>query len=120
MDAGGRTSHATASTSSSTRFPASLASRARKNTGSAMPPRSKIEQLPDDVRAELDRKLIEDGFRNYVELAQWLTDRGHASGKSAVGAYGECREGHPSDHAGELCVQQAVAASRGQGGASRR
>lgn len=54
-----------------------------------MPPRSKIEQLPDDVRAELDRKLIEDGFRNYVELAQWLTDRGHAIGKSAVGAYGQ-------------------------------
>lgn len=54
-----------------------------------MPPRSKIEQLPDDLRAELDRKLIEDGFRNYVELAQWLTDRGHAIGKSAVGAYGQ-------------------------------
>ena len=54
-----------------------------------MPPRSKIEQLPDDVRADLDRKLIEDGFSNYVELAQWLTDRGHAIGKSAVGVYGQ-------------------------------
>lgn len=54
-----------------------------------MPPRSKIEQLPDDVRADLDRKLIEDGFSNYVELAQWLTERGHAIGKSAVGAYGQ-------------------------------
>jgi hypothetical protein len=54
-----------------------------------MPPRSKIDQLPDEVRAALDRKLIEDGFRNYVELAAWLTEQGYAIGKSAVGAYGQ-------------------------------
>lgn len=54
-----------------------------------MPPRSKIDQLPESVKAELDRRLIGDGFRNYVELAAWLTERGHAIGKSAVGAYGQ-------------------------------
>src|SRR5690606_14395853 len=40
-------------------------------------------------RSELDRKLIGGGFRGYVDLAQWLTERGHAIGKSAVGAYGQ-------------------------------
>lgn len=54
-----------------------------------MPPRSKIEQLPDELRAALDRKLIEDGFGNYVELADWLTAQGYTIGKSAVGAYGQ-------------------------------
>lgn len=54
-----------------------------------MPPRSKIEQLPDNVRAELDRKLLERGFSGYEELAAWLTEHGHAIGKSAVGVYGQ-------------------------------
>ena len=54
-----------------------------------MPPRSKIEQLPDEVRAELNRRLIDTGFSGYVELAEWLTERGHAIGKSAVGVYGQ-------------------------------
>ncbi len=54
-----------------------------------MPPRSKIDLLPDDVRAELDRKLLGAGFGSYVELAAWLTERGHAIGKSAVGEYGK-------------------------------
>lgn len=53
-----------------------------------MPPRSKIEQFPDEIRAALDRKLIEGGFSNYVDLAGWLTDQGYVIGKSAVGVYG--------------------------------
>lgn len=53
-----------------------------------MPPRSKIEQLPNELRAELDRRLIEGGFSGYVDLAEWLTEVGYAIGKSAVGVYG--------------------------------
>lgn len=54
-----------------------------------MPPRSKIEQLPEALRAELDRKLIGGGFAGYSELAAWLTEQGFSIGKSAVGAYGQ-------------------------------
>jgi hypothetical protein len=53
-----------------------------------MPRPSKIDQLPEELRAELDRKLIEGRFHGYVELAQWLTEQGFSIGKSAVGAYG--------------------------------
>ncbi len=34
--------------------------------------RGKIDQLPDEVRAELDRRLATDSFRNYEWLSQWL------------------------------------------------
>jgi len=54
-----------------------------------MPPASKIDQLPEDVRAELDSKLIASGFGGYVGLAEWLTKQGYSIGKSAVGAYGQ-------------------------------
>lgn len=54
-----------------------------------MPPASKIDQLPEDVRAALDSKLIASGFGGYVGLAEWLTEQGYSIGKSAVGAYGQ-------------------------------
>src|SRR5262245_53058081 len=54
-----------------------------------MPPRSKIEQLPEDLKAELRRRLIEDGFGGYVKHAAWLKESGHPIGKSAVGVYGQ-------------------------------
>ncbi len=36
--------------------------------------RGKIDQLPDDVRGELDRRLATNSFRNYRWLSQWLED----------------------------------------------
>ncbi|HEL3849942.1 TPA: DUF3486 family protein [Stenotrophomonas maltophilia] len=54
-----------------------------------MPPASKIDQLPQDIRAELDTRLIASGFGGYVGLAEWLTEKGFSIGKSAVGAYGQ-------------------------------
>jgi hypothetical protein len=57
--------------------------------GDTMPPASKIDQLPQDVRAELDTRLIASGFGGYVGLADWLTEKGFSIGKSAVGAYGQ-------------------------------
>jgi hypothetical protein len=53
-----------------------------------MPPRSKIDQLPAEVRAEFDRELIARNFSGYVELSEWLAARGFTIGKSAVGVYG--------------------------------
>lgn len=57
-----------------------------------MPPRSKILTLPDVVRVELDRRLSENGFADYVALAEWLTEAGFPIGKSAVHRYGAALE----------------------------
>ncbi len=53
-----------------------------------MPPRSKVSLLPDDVRANLDARLIQSGFSGYVELSEWLTSQGFEIKKSALHAYG--------------------------------
>jgi hypothetical protein len=57
-----------------------------------MPPRSKIEQLPEEVRAELDARLIRSGFGGYRALADWLTDQGFEIRKSALQSYGAAFE----------------------------
>jgi vacuolar-type H+-ATPase catalytic subunit A/Vma1 len=54
-----------------------------------MPPPSKIDQLPPEVRAALDQFLIAAGFGNIVQAAEWLTELGHPIGKSSVGAYNQ-------------------------------
>ncbi len=53
-----------------------------------MPRRRKTTQLPADLRAELDRRLIEGAFSGYEALADWLAGNGHAIGKSALNRYG--------------------------------
>jgi hypothetical protein len=53
-----------------------------------MPPRSAILSLPEDVRAELDRRLIRRGFQDYRGLAAWLAEQGYEIGKSTVHNYG--------------------------------
>lgn len=54
-----------------------------------MPPPSKIDMLPEDVRRELDTKILANGFGGYVALSAWLSDKGFAIGKSNVGNYGQ-------------------------------
>jgi hypothetical protein len=53
-----------------------------------MPPRSAILSLPESVRAELDRKLIQGGFQDYRGLSEWLAEQGFEIGKSAIHNYG--------------------------------
>ncbi|MBS0599588.1 MAG: DUF3486 family protein [Proteobacteria bacterium] len=50
-----------------------------------MPPPSKIDQLPAEVREELDRELIAGGFGGFVRLSEWLSAKGYEIGKSAIG-----------------------------------
>lgn len=50
--------------------------------------RSKIVDLPADKREELERRLIDGGFRGYVELEAWLAQHGHEISKSAIHRYG--------------------------------
>lgn len=54
-----------------------------------MPPASKIDQLPDEVRAELEDRLIANGFGGYVALSEWLAEKGYEIGKSAIGERGQ-------------------------------
>lgn len=54
-----------------------------------MPPRSKIDLLPDAVRAQLDHLIRFNRYSNYVVIARWLTAQGHPVGKSVVAAYGQ-------------------------------
>jgi hypothetical protein len=54
-----------------------------------MSPRSKIDLMPKEVRAELDKRIVDGGFANYRGLAKWLNDNGYQIGKSAVHHHGE-------------------------------
>lgn len=53
-----------------------------------MPPRSKVDQLPEQIREELNRRLIGSGFSSYEEHAAWLAEQGFEIRKSSVHRYG--------------------------------
>lgn len=53
-----------------------------------MPPRSKVYQLPDDVRQALEQRLIAGGFSDYTGLSEWLAEQGHEISRSAVWRWG--------------------------------
>jgi len=54
-----------------------------------MPPRSKVHQLPAEVKAWLDQALAENNFSDYQLLSSELALRGHAISKSALNRYGQ-------------------------------
>lgn len=54
-----------------------------------MPAPSKIELLPEDTRAELNRRLVKHAFADYEALAAWLAEQGFQIGKSTVHRYGQ-------------------------------
>lgn len=53
-----------------------------------MPPRSKIDLLPQDVREELEQRLVGSSFSGYRGHAEWLQSKGYEIRKSAVAAWG--------------------------------
>ena len=55
----------------------------------AMPRRSKILDLPPEIKAELDRRLITGGFCDYEGLAAWLKEQGYDISRSGVHRYGQ-------------------------------
>jgi len=50
--------------------------------------RSSVELLPDEVRRDLEKKLIQGGFAGYEALADWLGEQGYEISKSSVHRYG--------------------------------
>jgi len=88
-----------------------------------MPPRSKIAQLPEELKGALNRRLIEGGFSGYEDLSAWLTEQGFSIGKSAVGAYGLSLQRRldsirTSTEAARLIAQAAPDETDDRGGAS--
>lgn len=54
--------------------------------------RSKVVQLPVQVKAWLDQELHRRRFADYEELAELLAERGYKIGKSSVHRYGKALE----------------------------
>ncbi|MGQ7818811.1 DUF3486 family protein [Metapseudomonas furukawaii] len=54
-----------------------------------MPPRSKVLQLPPEIKAWLDQALVESNFSGYELLSAELAERGYSIGKSALHTYGQ-------------------------------
>lgn len=52
-----------------------------------MPTRPRLLSLPSEVLDELDVRLRDSGFADYLAHATWLGERGHTIGKSAVYDY---------------------------------
>ena len=53
-----------------------------------MPPRSKIYDLPQELRDELNERLVTNGFQGYEALTKWLEENGFKLSRSAVHRYG--------------------------------
>jgi hypothetical protein len=54
-----------------------------------MPARAAIYQLPEQIKAELDKRLIKGGFADYTGLAAWLKEQGCEISRTAVHRYGQ-------------------------------
>ena len=78
-----------------------------------MAQRSKVLTLPEDVKAEFDRRLIASGFSGYVELSAWLNEQGYEISKSAAHRYGSELEQRIA--AIRIATEQAQAISEAAG-----
>jgi hypothetical protein len=47
-----------------------------------------LTRLPKPLRTELEKRLVENGFSGYIELARWLTGLGYPISKGALNRYG--------------------------------
>ena len=57
-----------------------------------MPKRSSIDAMPQDLRRELDERLVAAQFSNYSGLSEWLEQKGFKIGKSSIHRYGQALE----------------------------
>jgi Bacteriophage Mu, Gp27 len=53
-----------------------------------MPPRSKVAMLPQALRDELERRMVERGFSGYEELADWLQKQGYQIAEDSMQRHG--------------------------------
>jgi hypothetical protein len=72
--------------------------------------RAKEQLLPKQVRAELDRRLLESGFSNYRGLEHWLNEQGFEITRSSLPRRGSTFEARLA--AVQLATEQARALSQ--------
>lgn len=73
--------------------------------------RSKVETLPREVRAWLDKALAENGFAKYELLAAQLTKKGHTISKSSLHRHGEKLEKRMAAVSASTSAARAIAES---------
>jgi hypothetical protein len=54
-----------------------------------MPARSKIDQLPPEIRAEFQQELVARNFSNYEQFEAWFAERGYQISRSAAARFGK-------------------------------
>lgn len=57
-----------------------------------MAQRSSITQLPAEIKAAIDQRLIGSSFSGYRDLSEWLQEQGYILSKSALHRYGKSFE----------------------------
>lgn len=57
-----------------------------------MPRRSKVMDLPIEVREQLEKRLMSNAFSDYEGLSAWLLDQGYELSRSTVHRYGQSFE----------------------------
>jgi hypothetical protein len=73
-----------------------------------MPPRSKVVTLlPPDIRAEVERRMLEKGFTDYRGLAEWVGEQGYQISDESLWRYGKAFQRQLADS--EFALRQARA-----------
>ncbi|MBP6543216.1 MAG: DUF3486 family protein [Piscinibacter sp.] len=57
-----------------------------------MPPRSTLSQINDELRAELDARLVGSAFGNYAGIQAWLAEKGIELSVPTIHRYGSALE----------------------------
>lgn len=53
-----------------------------------MPKPRKVDLLPENIKKDLERQLVDRGFGDYCQLSDWLGEQGYEISKSALHRYG--------------------------------
>jgi hypothetical protein len=76
-----------------------------------MPPRSKLlTMLPEHIRAEVERRMLEKGFSDYRGLADWVNEQGYQISEDSLWRYGKAFQRQLADS--EFALQQAGVLAR--------
>jgi len=54
-----------------------------------MAPRPKVKLLPPEIKAELDRKLVESAFSGAIGLSEWLEGKGYSISRKTIQRYSQ-------------------------------
>jgi hypothetical protein len=79
-----------------------------------MPKRKSVEKLPEDVRIELNARLIQNGFSDYDDLRAWLAEKGYRISHGAMGRHAKDFKDKYEAQMGDVYRSTAMASASGQ------